>query len=209
LDFSWLLGIEETNKAYQFGTDLVANLIRTIRIEDDTKELQELVKIRKERWTVILEKMKDGAESGSVLEVIIFEGKGGNKCGENLLKRDRSSITDNQTSDGTSGIVLCIETRPRAVSSDIEQWPESGEEMKILGGEVDCGVLDEEARGKGSITEDFSIGVTKRLVEELQERLGQWGNSLLHSTNHLSEATDSRRPVTQRATLFLSKHQIS
>jgi len=203
LNFIGDLPIQQTNEGNQLCPSLVAYLFIVGRVQNGAENRKKIVEVRSKDGGIGLEEMENGAENGTVLEVIVLEGKGTDENGKDLVQRNRGAVLQNHAGNGASGVVLRIESGWGSTLVDIEERSESSENVEVLGCEVGGRVFDQDASGEGSVAKNLSLRVTERGVEQLEEDLSMRGDGLLHSRNDFGEASNCGRAVAQRLGGFL------
>ena len=129
-----MLCVDHVDQLDQVSSDVIANLIRGVGVEDLCHQWQQLIEVREESLSLSVVQEDDSPEQGTVLEIILRQGHRREQNGKDLVEGDGGWVLKDQTGDGTNGIVSCVEPCGRRVNRDVEQWTEGSEEVKILGG---------------------------------------------------------------------------
>ncbi len=174
--FTGLLAVDQLEKVDELPANLIANLVRVLGVKHVRKRGQEAVHEGIQRSAVRLEQEEQRAEHRAVLEEVVLQRQCSGEEGQHLREGDGTCVADNETRDSTAGVVLRVQAGRGGVLRDNEQGLESAEKLEVLWGEVDSGVLNEEAGGEGGVAEDLALIVTKGTVEEFKQLLGIWSD---------------------------------
>ena len=90
------------------------------------------IDVRMQQLRTCTEQVEDGAEDGTILQIIVLERKSADQDGKDLVDRDSGTVAQDETSDSTSCVVTSIELCRVCICWYIEQRSKGTEKRKIL-----------------------------------------------------------------------------
>lgn len=146
------------NQRLELRLGLIGSVIGVARVKKDVgKGLEQVVDVSHDEVGLSSEDLEEGLVDCSVLERVEPERKDRDNNGNDIGKRESSSVLCDHTCNGASSIVTSVVESRRGMLRRSEERVEGMEESRVMGRDIGVRVLDEDTRSKGRIGSDVGV----------------------------------------------------
>ena len=85
---------------------------------------------------------------------------------------------------------MCSHLGRRTIWVDIKEGAENLKERKVLSGKIKLAMFNQKTSGERGVALDFGIWIIEGANEQLEERLGPWGDGVLHASDNFGKTAN-------------------